>query len=274
MLNTGTTPNTLGRTNFLKIAPGLLAATLTVAMGAALAAALAIALEVGLEKFAVPDYLLPRPSQVLLVFKTDAALLTSQTLFTLLEWALGLIVSLLVALPLAYITFRSVWAARVLHPFVVVSQSVPYLCFAPLLLIWLGIGMAPKVVLVVLTCAFPIALLTEQGLSAAREEYELVVAMLQMPPRKAFFEVYFPAALPSFFSGLRISATYAFVSAVIAELIGSEKGLGVYLLRAQNSYRTDRVVAGVVIIVVVSLVVTWCVDRARNKIVFWNKARR
>ena len=234
----------------------------------------AVLLEVGLKKFAIPDYLVPRPTQVLSVLRADADILASQTLATLMEWVLGLGLSLALALPLAFLSFRSVWAAHVLRPFIVVSQSVPYLCFAPMLLIWMGLGMATKIVLVVLTCAFPIALLTEQGLTAARNEYELVVAMLQMSPRKAFFQVYFPAALPSFFSGIRISATYAFVSAVLSELIGSEKGLGVYLLRAQNSYRTDRVVAAVALIVAISLATTWSVDKIRSKVVFWNEARR
>lgn len=236
--------------------------------------ALLCALEAFLAQVRVPEYLVPRPSLVAIALFEDRGLLWENTLFTLKEWIVGLMASLILGIGLATVSFHVPRLRAVLHPFLVVSQAVPYMVFAPLLLIWLGLGMAPKIVLVVLTCAFPIALLLEEGFAQAREEYEVVVAMLQFSRLKAFREVYFRHALPSLFSGLKISCTYAFVSTVLSELIGSEAGLGVYMTRADNAYRTDRVVAAVVVVVATSLAATWAVDAARRKVVFWNTARK
>lgn len=230
--------------------------------------------ELLLRTFAVPDYLVPKPSQVLTVLRDDFSLLMEHFWYTSAEWAIGLILSVLFALILAVLCFFSSALEKLVHPILVISQSVPYLVFAPVLLIWLGLGMAPKVVLIVLTCVFPIASGVLDGLRAAKQEYAVVVAMLRFSPLKAFANVYFPASLSYFFTGLRMSVTYAFVSAVLAELIGSEKGLGVYIIRAQNSYRIDKVLAAVLIVVAASLVTAALTARLQHKIVFWKTERK
>lgn len=217
----------------------------------------------------IPEYILPKPDSVAETLFADRWLLWVHFLDTAKNWSAGLAVSILVASSLSLMAFASKTLERHVSRFLVVSQAVPYLTVAPLLLLWFGLGSAPKIVLIVLTCSFPIAQLTLAGLHQARGKYSVLATILRLTPQKALKQLYIPAALPSFMEGVRISVTYAFVSSVLAELIGSESGLGVYLSRAQSAYRTDRVVAVVFVIVLFSLMCSWLTKAMTSKLVFW-----
>ncbi len=233
------------------------------------AAAVLLVWEGAVRIFELPRYLLPSPVDVARILVNDAALLGRQGLVTAQEWALGLALSIVAAFALCGACYASRCVRNSVRPLLVASQAVPYLTFAPLLLLWLGLGMTPKVVLVLLTCSFPIAAVWLDALLDARKEYEAVCAMLKMSRVRAFFAVSLPASLQGFFSGLKVSVSYAVVSATMAELIGSEAGLGVYIIRAQSTYRTDRVMAAVFVVVVASLLSTWLVEILRRRVVFW-----
>ncbi len=224
--------------------------------------------------FAPPPYLLPSPLQVLQTLVSDRNQILMQSVSTFSEWILGLLCSIIIGFLTSLILFISPTIRTIIEPFLILSQSVPYLVFAPLLLLWLGLGILPKIVLVTLSCAFPIALVLEKGLTAAKIEYELLVTMLKLPWHRALLHVYLPAAAPDFFAGLRISVSYAFVSCVLAEFMGSESGLGVYLTRAQSSYRADKVIAASILIVIVTLTSVSLVDFIKNKVVFWSQKLR
>ena len=224
--------------------------------------------------FAPPSYLLPSPLQVLQTLISDRNQILMQSVSTFLEWIIGLLLSILIGFVTALILFLSAAIRNILEPVLILSQSVPYLVFAPLLLLWLGLGILPKIVLVTLSCAFPIALVLEKGLTAAKNEYELLVTMLKLPWHSALLHVYLPAAAPDFFAGLRIAVSYAFVSCVLAEFMGSESGLGVYLTRAQSSYRADKVIAASILIVIITLASVSIVDFIKNKVVFWSQKLR
>lgn len=230
--------------------------------------------EILLKRLEVPAYLFPLPSQIALVYLSDWKILLENLLITGTEWAAGMGLSIIVGFLISFLTFHISLARKFFAPFLIISQSVPYLIFAPLLMIWLGLGMGPKVVLVLLTCTFPIALVLQNDLATARKEYGLVVQMLHLRPMKAFFHVYFPYSLSGFFNALKISASYSFVAAVLAELIGSEAGLGIYLLRSQSSYRTDKVMAAVIVIVLISVFFAKGIDFLKNRIVFWHQSKR
>lgn len=222
----------------------------------------------------IPDYLIPSPLRIAAVFTHDSAILLEHLKFTIVEWLIGNGLSVFLGFFLALLCYFSQWMKKLIRPFLVVSQSVPYLVFAPLLLLWLGLGFAPKVVLIVLNCAFPIALFLEEGLHSAKQEFRLVSKMLGFSRMQSLWHIDLPYSLPYFFSGLRISAIYAFVSAVLAELIGSEGGIGIYIIRAQSAYRTDRVLAAVLLVVLLSLASAWGVERLRKGFVFWQVARK
>jgi len=224
-------------------------------------------LSVGL--FKIPDYLLPPPQAIASAVVQDRTILWMHFLETFQKWALGLSCSILIALVLSLVAFSRPSLERVVQRFLVISQAVPYLTVAPLLLLWFGLGALPKIILIILTCSFPIAQLTLSGLQSARAEYSVLATLLRFDLMMALRQLYLPAAVPSFLNGVKISVTYAFVSTVLAELIGSEAGLGVYLSRAQSAYRTDRVLAVVCLIVVFSLLCTWIVGLFSKRILFW-----
>ncbi|WGL60311.1 ABC transporter permease subunit [Pigmentibacter sp. JX0631] len=230
--------------------------------------------ELTLQKAKVPEYIIPLPSKVTEVFLADWEILLQNTKVTTVEWLIGVFLSIIIGFFLAIISYKFSKLRAFLSPFLTISQSVPYLVFIPLLMIWLGLGMAPKIVLVVLTCSFPIAIVLQNDLLNSYKEYFLFTKMLKIKPIKAFFHIYFPNSLPGFFNALKISVSYSFGSTVLAELMGSEEGLGIYLLRAQATFRTDKVIAVVLIIITISLISTKLVSFISEKIIFWNSTKK
>jgi ABC-type nitrate/sulfonate/bicarbonate transport system permease component len=217
----------------------------------------------------VPEYIVPPPQKVLATLMEDTSLLWRHFTETFKEWLTGLSGSVMLALIVSLAAFSSPFIEKHVRRFLVISQAVPYLTVAPLLLLWFGLGSAPKIILILLTCTFPIAQLTLAGLHNAREKYSVLATILRFTPVRALQKLYIPAALPDFLEGLKISVTYAFVSTVLAELIGSEAGLGVYLSRAQAAYRTDRVLLVVLFIVCFSLLCTFAINRLSRRLLFW-----
>src|SRR5699024_8735761 len=134
-----------------------------------------------------------------------------------------------------------------------VTQTVPMIVLAPILIIYLGFGMAPKILTVVLMCFFPVAVNFTDGMSQVDKGYVDLVRSYGASRVQIYALVKLPAALPPLFSGLRVAATYSISGAVVGEWIGSQRGLGYYLLRVKESYMLDKVFACVVVIIVLSL---------------------
>lgn len=232
------------------------------------------ALQYILEYSKIPAYLFPLPSDILKVFWEDRQLLFDALLITAFEWSVGIVLAIVIGVLIAFLSARFNAVDKIASPVLLVSQSVPYLVFVPLFLLWFGLGYSSKILLVVLTCMFPIALVLKNDLKQAKQEYHVIVKLLHLNALRALYHVYFPASLPGFFNALKVSVSYAFGATVVAELMGGEGGLGIFLLRAQNSYRTDRVIAVAVIVVVVSVLSASFVNYLSKKLVFWNTAKK
>lgn len=140
-----------------------------------------------------------------------------------------------------------------LYPILVVTQTVPMIVMAPILIIYMGFGMLPKIFTVVLMCFFPVAVSFVDGLGRVDSEYVHLVRSYGAGKWTAYKLVKIPAAIPVLLSGLKVSATYSISGAVVGEWIGSQQGLGYYLLRVKNSYMLDKVFACVVVIIALSL---------------------
>ncbi len=138
-------------------------------------------------------------------------------------------------------------------PLVVVSQTVPVIVLAPLLVIWFGYGLAPKVAVVALVVFFPITVSTVSGLATADPEMVDLVRSYGATRLQVLRLVHAPAALPELLAGVQISATYAVAGAVIGEYVGGQSGLGIFIDRSRASYRTDQLFAGVAAVAVLSL---------------------
>jgi ABC-type nitrate/sulfonate/bicarbonate transport system permease component len=222
----------------------------------------------------VPAWLLPAPGRVLTALWEMLPVLFRHTQSTVLAAVTGLLAAVLLALALAVLMDFSPWVRRGMYPLLVFSQTVPIIAIAPLLIIWFGYGILPKVVVVALVCFFPVAVSMVEGMEAADPGMVDLLRVMGSTRWQLIKLVRLPAALPSFFSGLKIAGTYAVMGAVIGEWLGATSGLGVYMTRATHAYQTDRVFAAIIIISLVSLLLFGLINLlARLSIPWYFKER-
>ena len=201
----------------------------------------------------LPAFILPSPVNVMQAVTETGPLLTAAVADTMLSTLIGLSVAIGLAIVVAAAMDFVSFVRRGLYPILVASQTVQILAVAPLLIIWFGFGRLPTVLVVVLFTFFPMAIATVDGLAATDPDY---VALIQsMGGRKGFVwrVVRLPAALPSFFSGLRMAVTYSVVAATVGEWVGGTDGLGLYMLRSKNALKTDQVFVGMIITTAISI---------------------
>lgn len=225
-----------------------------IAPSAGLLAALVLAWEAVVRALDVPSYVVPAPSQVVRAGLEVRGALPGHVATTLTEAVAGLVLAALAGVALAALMASVPALRRAFYPLLVVSQNVPMVVIAPLIVIWFGFGLLPKVLVVLVVGFFPIAVNTTEGLLAADAGMIDLVRSMGGGRWAELRLVRLPSALPAFFSGLKISATYAVLGAVIGEWVGASSGLGLFITRAQASFRTDRVFVAVVVIAAVSIV--------------------
>jgi ABC-type nitrate/sulfonate/bicarbonate transport system permease component len=188
---------------------------------------------------------------------------------TLKETVLGLGLSIAVAIGLALLVDSFAPARRALYPLLVGSQTLPVVVIAPLIILWFGFGLTPKVLVVTLYTFFPITVAFASGLAATSEEALVLMRTLGASRFKTLVLLKVPQALPYLFTGLRISVTYAMIGAVFAEWSGARDGLGIYILLMKNSFRTDMVLAAIFLISVLSLGLFLLVGIIEKAVVRW-----
>ena len=203
--------------------------------------------------FKIPLYVLPSPVQVVKTLISERAVLTGHAIVTVTEAVAGISISLLLALFLGIVMDRFPLIKRGIYPILVVTQTVPMIVLAPILIIYMGFGVAPKILTVVLMCFFPIAVSFTDGMARIDGEYVHLVRSYGAGRWQVYRLVKIPAAIPSLLSGLKVAATYSISGAVVGEWIGSQRGLGYYLLRVKNGYMLDKVFACVLVIIFLSL---------------------
>lgn len=197
--------------------------------------------EITVRILAIPDWLLPPPSQVVATFVGNLELLAMHLRATLLVTALGFLLSLAMGFGLALTIDASPLLRRTIYPLLVASQTVPIVAIAPLLVIGLGFGLLPKVLVVALVTFFPITVSTIDGLQSADRDMLRLLQVMGASRWQLLRLLRLPAALPAIFSGLKIAVTYSIIGAVLAEWIGASSGLGVYIARSLRAFRTDQV---------------------------------
>ena len=199
-------------------------------------------------------YVLPAPSRVAAALWDTRELLWGHVVTTVTETVIGVALGTVLGVAVAVLIASSGLARRTVEPLLVASQTIPLIVLAPLLVLWFGFGMTPKVVVVVLIVFFPVAISTASGLVSADPEQLDLVRSLGAGRLQELRLVRVPAALPSLFSGLRISSTYAVAGATLGELIGGRSGLGIYIARSQRAFRYDQILAGVAVVTILSIV--------------------
>ena len=221
----------------------------------------------------VPGYMLPSPADVVSAFIRDFHNLMRHALVSVTEAAIGLLIGTALAFGLACLMERFLMLEQAVMPLLVVTQTIPTIAIAPLLVLWMGFGMEPKIMLVVITTFFPIAVGLLDGFKSIDPDAVALLRSMNATRRQIFRHVKMPAALPYFFSGLRISASYAVVGAVISEWLGGFEGLGVYMTRVRKAYAFDKMFAVILLIVIVSLLLMKLVNVIRDLSMPWLRYR-
>ncbi len=196
---------------------------------------------------------LPAPTLVVQALIDNWDILSVHTLQTLMETVLGMAAATFLGLLLAVMLDISTWVRRAVYPLLVTSQTIPMIALAPLLLIWLGYGLEPKVIVVTLYCFFPIAVAVADGLAGAEPELINLLRSMRASRWQILRLVRLPGAMPAFFSGLRIAATYSVTGAIVGEFVGGYQGLGIYMETSANSFAIVQVFAAIVVTAVLSL---------------------
>ncbi|WP_409253269.1 ABC transporter permease [Bacillus sp. SCS-153A] len=202
----------------------------------------------------IPAWLLPAPSRIvsesLAVWSNFQGHLISTVYLTLLGFLIGCGIGLLVAVGLHLVPVLR----ESVYPLLILSQNIPIIVLAPLLVVWFGFGLLPKMIVITLVCFFPVAVAALDGFRQTGNELKHYMQMAGASKMQIFRKLEWPHALPSIFSGLKISATYSVMGAVISEWLGAKQGIGVFMTLASSSFRTDRVFVAIFAIMLLSLV--------------------
>jgi putative hydroxymethylpyrimidine transport system permease protein len=217
----------------------------------------------------VPEYLIPSPSEIAVDMKTDWPVLGPALLVTLKEILIGFLISAAAGVGIAVVLHLSNTLRRAFYPILIGSQTVPIVVLAPILVIIFGYGILPKLVIVALICFFPIVVNGIDGLRSVDDDLIRMMRTLHGTRWGIFKRVEFPAALPSFFSGMRIAATFAAIGAVFGEWSGSSQGLGYVMLAATPNLLTARIFAAIVFLTAVALMLFGVVSLLERILVPW-----
>jgi NitT/TauT family transport system permease protein len=220
--------------------------------------------EAGTRLFNIPVFLLPAPSAVVASMHANMSLLLASAWVTTIEIVLGFVLSIVVGIPLALMIFLWPPFSRTLMPLLVSSQAVPKVAIAPLLLVWFGFGLLPKVVIAFLIAFFPVVINTAVGLAAIEPEKIYLARSMGFGAAATFFKIRLPNALPAIFGGLKISITLAVVGAVVGEFVGGDAGLGYLLMVANGSMDTQLLFAGIVWLTILGVAMYLLVELAER----------
>ncbi len=239
--------------------------------GAALVIALSglVLWEISVRVFEVQEWLLPPISQILRELFADPALFLKNAWVTLREILVGFAVSTTFGFVMATGMFWSRLLERSVYPFLIASQTIPVFTLAPLLVIWTGTGMTPKVVIVVLFTFFPITIGLMTGLRSVDADMIAMFRTLGASKWQMFTKLHLPSALPYLFAGLKVAAVVSVIGAVIGEWIGASSGLGWLIKTSGSRYQTDKVFAAIITLSVMASLMFILISQVQSRML-WN----
>lgn len=221
----------------------------------------------------IPRWLLPAPTSIAVEFvngfESLMPHLQSTILLTIAGFLIGCTIGIIVAITLHLLPGMQ----EAVYPLLILSQNVPIIVLAPLLVIWFGFGLLPKMIVITLVCFFPVTIAAMNGFRTTPPEMKHYMLMAGATKKQLFAKLEWPHALSAVFSGLKISATYSVMGAIISEWLGAKQGIGVYMTLASSSFRTDRVFVAIFIIMAVSLVFFGLIHLAERWALRWRKER-
>jgi putative hydroxymethylpyrimidine transport system permease protein len=224
--------------------------------------------------FEVEDYLLPAPSEVARALVDDRDILAPDTWVTAREVILGFAVALVAGVSLAIVLHLSPLLRRTVYPLIVASQAVPVIVIAPILVIWFGFGITPKLIVIALICFFPIVVNTLDGLEGTDRDQVKMMRTLGASRLDLLRRLELPASLPFLFSGAKVAVAVAVIGAVFGELVGSDAGLGHAIQVGTAQLETARVFAAVLIPSLMAIALFGVIALLERRAVPWARAPR
>lgn len=220
---------------------------------------------------AVPPYILPAPYRVFMAARVHLTSLAGHAAVTLVEILSGLLIGTLLGAAGAIAMIASRSLKRWLLPVLVMSQAIPVFALAPLLILWLGYGMASKIAMAVLIIFFPVTAAFYDGLRRTQSEWLELARVMNADHLAIIRQIRIPSAMPAFASGLRVATAVAPIGAIVGEWVGSSKGLGFYMLHANARMQIDLLFAALAVLAILALTLYFTVDIAMRKLVYWQK---
>lgn len=215
--------------------------------------------------------MLPSPIQVVEALIKEFPILMQHSVVTLAEAFVGLMIGIVTGFVMAVLMDQFDGLYKALYPLLILTQTIPTVAIAPLLVLWFGYEMAPKVILIVITTFFPIAVGLLNGFKSADKDSMNMLRAMGAGRWQIFRHIKFPGAISEFFAGIRIAVSYAVVGAVISEWLGGFKGLGVYMTRVKQAFSFDKMFAVIFLISVISLLLMKGVDFLQKKCMPWER---
>jgi ABC-type nitrate/sulfonate/bicarbonate transport system permease component len=217
----------------------------------------------------IPLYILPSPLETIHALFDDFTTIAGHVGVTLYESIFGFALSITLAFILGILMDSFPIIKKSLYPILIVSQTIPTIALTPLLIVWFGFGILPKVLIIVMVCFFPICISLVDGFEKVDKDYLNLFRTYRASKLQTFVHLKLPYALVNFFSGLKIAATYMIMAAIIGEWQGGTKGIGVYMVRTKNAYALDKVFAAIFVIVIISVAFIYLINYIAKKTTHW-----
>jgi NitT/TauT family transport system permease protein len=230
--------------------------------------------ELAIWAFDIQRFLLPRPGDVLATLWESRATLLEQSWVTFQESLLGFLLAVGIAIPVAILLTFSKAASRTIYPVLVTSQVVPKVAVAPLLVVWMGFGVEPKILLAFLVAFFPIVVNTATGLNDLDPKMIHLARSMGASTWQTFIRFRLPSSLPVFFAGLKVGVTFAVIGALVGEFVGAGSGLGHLTVIAMGSLNTELVFASIIVMALIGVAMYVVIEILERALVPWSRSRR
>jgi ABC-type nitrate/sulfonate/bicarbonate transport system permease component len=217
----------------------------------------------------IEPFLVPSPAEIAESLWDDRELLAENAWVTLVEVVAGLAIALVLGYLIAVVLHLSPVLRRAFYPLIVASQTVPVIAIAPVLIVWFGFGIGPKLAIIALVCFFPVTVNTLDGLRAVDPALVRMMRTLDADRGTILRRVEAPSSLPYFFSGAKVAAAVAVIGAVFGEWSGADEGLGHLILTSQAQLQTARVFAAVVVLSAIAIALVGALALAQRHYVGW-----
>ena len=224
--------------------------------------------------FEIPEYLLPAPQDVAVRIVKEWPLLWKHGTYTLMSVLTGFVASIAIGVPLAFGIVLSRSIERIAMPFLVMSQTIPKVAIAPILVVWLGFGILPKIVIVFLISFFPILVSTVVGLKSVETDMIDLVRSMGARTGKIMLRVRGPSALPQMFAGFKIAVCLSVVGAIVGEFVGSDRGLGFLLLTSTGTLDGSLVWSALFVLISMGITLFAIVSKLERLVIPWHVSVR